>query len=331
MKKKYQNGFFIFGIVVLVVMLTQLDYPAVWANLQRAGYWFFAILGMWIFLYMINTLSWYLIIRSGHKGKSEIGFWWLYKLSITGFALNYATPGGLMGGVPYRIMALSTKVGTERASSSVILYTMTHIFSHFWFWFFSILLYVFTMPMNLFMGILLSVIMAFCLLGLWFFSVGYRDGMAMKVINLLRHFPVIKRWAQKFLEKHDEQLKTIDSQIAALHKQNRSTFFSAVALELLSRTASSLEVYFALLVMTGDVSFPQCILITAFTTLFANMLFFIPLQIGGLEGGYMMSTAGMSMPVNFGIFISLLVRLRELIWTAIGLLLIKLDKTQKRS
>ena len=331
MKKKYQNGFFIFGIVVLIVMLTQLNYAEVWTNLQRAGYWFFAIIGIWIFLYMINTLSWYLIIRSGYKEKSKIGYWWLYKLSITGFALNYATPGGLMGGVPYRIMELSSKVGTERASSSVILYTMTHIFAHFWFWFFSIFLYVLTMPTNLFMGILLSIILVFCVLGIWFFSVGYRDGLAMKVLHLLRHFPIIKRWAQKFLEKHDDELKTIDSQIAALHKQNRSTFFSAVALELICRTASSLEVYFALLVMTGDVSFPQCILITAFTTLFANMLFFIPLQIGGLEGGYMMSTAGMAMPFNYGIFISLLVRLRELIWTAIGLLLIKLDKTSKSS
>ncbi|MBP7984845.1 MAG: flippase-like domain-containing protein, partial [Bacteroidaceae bacterium] len=92
MKKKYQNGFFIFGIVVLIVMLTQLNYAEVWTNLQRAGYWFFAIIGIWIFLYMINTLSWYLIIRSGYKEKSKIGYWWLYKLSITGFALNYATP-----------------------------------------------------------------------------------------------------------------------------------------------------------------------------------------------------------------------------------------------
>lgn len=331
MKKKYQNGFFIFGIVVLVIMITQLDFPMVWANLKRAGYWFFAILGLWVFLYMLNTSAWYLIIRSGRKEKSEVGFWWLYKITVSGFALNYATPGGLMGGEPYRIMALSPKIGTERASSSVILYAMTHIFSHFCFWFFSIFLYIFTMPMNFFMGVLLTAIAAFCILGFWFFAVGYRDGIAVRILKLLRHFPGIKRWAQRFLEKNNEQLKNIDSQIAALHKQNKKTFVSAVALEFACRILGGLEVFFVLLVLTNDVSFTQCVLIMAFTTLFANLLFFIPLQLGGREGGFMMSTVGMAMPASFGIFAGLLVRIRELIWTAIGLLLIKMDKTKRNN
>ena len=33
MKKKYQNGFFIFGIVVLIIMVTQLDFQQVWEGL----------------------------------------------------------------------------------------------------------------------------------------------------------------------------------------------------------------------------------------------------------------------------------------------------------
>ena len=37
MKKKYQNLFFLFGLLVLIIMVTQLDFRTVWAGLKHAG------------------------------------------------------------------------------------------------------------------------------------------------------------------------------------------------------------------------------------------------------------------------------------------------------
>ena len=223
MKKKYQNLFFLFGIAVFVVMLTQLDYREVWSGLRSAGYWFFAVLALWAFLYVFNTATWYIIIRSGSGGKTNINFFWLYKITVSGFALNYTTPCGLMGGEPYRIMALSPKIGAERASSSVILYAMTHIFSHFIFWLLSILIYVCTEPLdNFIVNVILLASLAFCVLGVWFFIKGYRKGMAVRLMNFMRHVPGVKKWARGFIERHKQQLDTIDCQIAALHNQNRN-------------------------------------------------------------------------------------------------------------
>ena len=64
MNKKYQNGFFIFGIVLLAVMVTQLDFNEVWRGLRHAGYWFFAVVALWGVLYVLNTAAWYIIIKS---------------------------------------------------------------------------------------------------------------------------------------------------------------------------------------------------------------------------------------------------------------------------
>lgn len=336
MKKKYQNGFFIFGLVVLIIMVTQLDFREVWQGLKHAGYWFFVVVALWGVLYTFNAGAWYVIIKgvcnqSADKApkvniRRPVPFAWLYKVTVSGFALNYATPGGLMGGEPYRIMELAPKIGTERASSSVILYAMTHIFSHFWFWVLSIFLYIFTQRLTVFMAIILTAIGAFCCLGIWFFMSGYQKGLANRIMNLMRHMPFIKRWARPFVEAHREQLDTIDQQIAALHRQNPRFFLGAVLLELGCRVASALEIFFILLVIMPSVNYLNCILILAFTSLFANLLFFIPLQLGGREGGFLMSTASLGMTASAGIFVALLVRLRELIWTGIGLLLIQIEK-----
>ena len=330
MKKKYQNIFFVFGLAVLALMVTQLDFAQVWSGLSRAGYWFVAVIALWFFLYMFNTASWYVIINNAgdadDKNVKKVGFWWLYKITVSGFALNYATPGGLMGGEPYRIMSLSPKIGTERASSSVILFAMTHIFSHFWFWFLSVLLYVVVHPVGVVMGAMLSVVTLFTLVAIWFFVKGYKKGIAVSILGLLSRFPLVKRWAQGFFERHREQLANIDSQIASLHNQNPKAFVSAVLLELSCRIVSSLEIYFILLVIQPSANYLDSILILAFTSLFANMLFFMPLQLGGREGGFLMSAKGLALTTSAGIFVALIVRVRELIWTAIGLLLIKFDK-----
>ena len=314
---------------MLAIMLTQLDYRQVWDGLRSAGYWFFAVVALWAFLYIFNTATWYIIIKSGSKEKTHINFFWLYKVTISGFALNYTTPCGLMGGEPYRIMALSPKIGTERASSSVILYAMTHIFSHFIFWLLSIFIFIFTEPVNFIEGVVVTVAGAFCVLGIWFFLKGYRKGMAVRLGNLLSHIPGVKKWSKGFVSKHKEQLDTIDRQIAALHNQNRKSFVAAVSLELACRFCSAFEIMFVLLVLMHDVSFAQCVLILAFTSLFANLLFFLPLQLGGREGGFMMSTASLALSASSGIFIALIVRIRELIWTAIGLLMINMEKKKK--
>lgn len=142
MKSTTRNIFFAFGLIAVIVMLFtfKVSFAQLWADICHAGYWLIAILGLWIFLYIMNACTWRIIIRG--SGDCPIPFWKILKLTITGFALNYATPAGLMGGEPYKIMELKPYIGTQRATSSVLLFAMMHIFAHFWFWTSSIAVYL---------------------------------------------------------------------------------------------------------------------------------------------------------------------------------------------
>ena len=134
-KQKVNNLFFLLGVAVVVVMLFTFDvsFVELWEHICHAGYWLIPIVGIWIIIYAINAWAWQCVIKGVTGDEEHISFLRIYKLTITGYALNYSTPVGGLGGEPYRIMELSKDIGNERATSSVILYAMMHMFAHFWF------------------------------------------------------------------------------------------------------------------------------------------------------------------------------------------------------
>ena len=135
MSKKIKNIFFLFGVVAIFIMFvtTDLTWNEIWHSIHKIKEWICVIFLLWVLLYMMNALTWRIILKG--NGCCNISFLKLLKITISGFALNYATPAGLMGGEPYKIFELVPYVGRERATSSVLLFSMMHIFAHFCFWF----------------------------------------------------------------------------------------------------------------------------------------------------------------------------------------------------
>ena len=302
-----------------------MTYEDVVSCLRKAGIWFPVLLLLWMFIYAINAGAWYAIICNGLNGV-KVPFWKVFKYTITGFALNSTTPVGLMGGEPYRIMELKPYVGIEKASSSVILYVMMHIFSHFCFWLFSLLIYILSYynQINRTYVIIMSIFVVACMIGIYFFIKGYRSGMVMKLMRFLQRMPFIKNKITKLIEKKEETFVQIDNQIKDLYRNNKYTFFTSLSLEFIARVVSCLEVYIILLIFSTDASFFDSILILAFTSLFANLMFFSPMQLGAREGGFVMSVALLSIPYSYGVFMALLIRIREVVCVILGIALMKI-------
>ena len=325
MKPLYRNLFFVTGLALLGLMLASLGMPwsEIWVHVCRAGYWLPFNLALWAVIYLMNAASWQLIIND--KEHTRVAFATVYRLTVSGYVLNYVTPLGLLGGEPYRVMELAPLVGRSKAASSVILYSMMHVFSHFWFWLLGVVLFVTVYPVDWGMGLLMGVIGAVSLLVIYFFMRGYRNGLVVKVFRLLSHIPYVCRWSRRFHERHAEALQRIDTQIAALHAQRKSTFYLSLALELLARIVSSVEIYVLMRILTPDVTLVDSILIMAFSSLFSNLLFFMPMQIGAREGSIALVSERLHLTAGYGLFTGLLCRLRELCWTVIGLGLIKVN------
>ena len=341
-KQRLNNLFFVIGIVAVVVMMFTFDvsFAELWQHLTRAGYWLIPILGVWIFIYGMNALAWNCIIKSNCAPDEHVSFMRVFKLTVTGYALNYATPVGGLGGEPYRIMELSKDMSNEHATSSVILYAMMHFFAHFWLWFTSVFFYLALVvtgdvPLTPTIATVLLIIVVFCLLAFYVFSRGYKNGLVVRMIRWLGKVPGLKGWSQRFLDRHTETLQHIDQQIASLHKQDKRAFYTSLLLEYGSRIVQASEIFFMLLLFGIDngggfwglfLTYVHSVLILSFTTLFANMIGFLPMQLGVQEGGFVLSIAALGFSAALGIFVSIICRVREIIWIFIGIMLMKIGK-----
>lgn len=317
-------------------MLLTFEWPDadLWQQVSSSYPLFVSVILLWLPIYLLNAWAWYVIICDG-ANKRRVSFWRVFKYTISGYALNYVTPVGVLGGEPYRIMELTPYVGAAKASSSVILYAMMHIYSHFWFWAFSLVLFVVLYGSLITWPILLVLFLmaAFCGLGIYFFMCGYRNGLALRALGFLGRWPLIGRRIRTFKEHNLDTVHRVDSQIAELHAQRKRTFYLSLSLEFVARVVGCVEVMCIVWMLDehSSITFFDCILMQAFMSLFANLMFFIPLEMGTREGGFAMISGILRMPAAVGVLTGLVTRVRELFWIAIGLLLMKVGVKQNNN
>ncbi len=323
----YKILFFAIGILTLGYMIYGLGWETIWINIQRTGIWFVPVIGSWLVIYALNAFGFKAIIQEPELPKSDLSFLSVLRLTISGYAINYITPFVALGGEPYRIMELKPALGIQKATSSVLLYSLMHMFSHVLFWLVSIFLIVAFVPIN-------DMILAGCglmlvfglVLGYWFIRF-YQKGFTVSTFRILEKIPFIKNKAAAFAREKSDTLHEIDDQIRIFYADRKPRFYASLILEFLARVVGCLEIFFTAQAIGLDMSVIESLVISSGSSLFANLIFFFPMQLGTREGGLALALQSVGYPAVAGVFIGVVMRIRELVWIVIGLVI--MNKTGK--
>ena len=328
--KKYQNYFFLIGVLVLLFMAYKLGFDTISENLRKTGWWFVPIFGVWIAVYLFNAWSLNIIITDKAPESKKISIWRLFRLTISAYAINYMTPLSL-GGEPYKALKLKNDLGAHKATSSVLLYVMMHYVSHFFFWLISIPFFIFLIleVSGVLQWVLWAVFIACILLILWGYSV-FTKGVINTALTIATRIPFFGRKIQIYREKNEHHLVEMDKLISDLYTNRKKDFFASLFVELVSRYISCLEVYFMAIPLAFQLSFIQAYLIVSIATLIANIFFFAPMQMGTREGGFVLATATLALPAGLGVYVGLGTRIRELFWIFVGVIITKIPFPQKQ-
>ena len=324
--KAYKVIFMALGIITLGFMIYKLGYRDILDNIEKTGGWFLPIIGSWLVIYLLNALAFRQIIQEQAIPESNLPFLTVLRLTITGYAINYITPFVALGGEPYRIMELKKFVGIHKATSSVLLYGMMHVFSHIVFWVLSIILILAVLPLDstMMIGLVIGFILGILII-MWFLSI-YKKGFTVNTFLLLQKIPFVKKFATKFLAEKSESLHEVDDQIRILYAERKSRFLMAMVYEILARMVTCAEIYFTAVAIGLNMSISEALIISSASSLFANLIFFFPMQLGVREGGLALALRSVGLPAEAGVFIGIIMRIREIVWIMIGFILMRVSK-----
>lgn len=323
--KTYNSIFLVLGLCTLAWMVYKIGIDTIFQNILKTGIWFLPVIGIWIFIYLLNALAFREIIYEEKLQHTNVALPGVFKVTVTGYAINYITPFIALGGEPYRVMELRQKLNINKATSSVLLYNMLHMLSHIVFWMLSVIvIIIFLRPTGLALAGCIATFIIFFALLYWVF-VKYKKGLLMVTFNWLAGLPFLKKRIQHFIEKRSSNLTEIDNHITELFSLRNGTFYASLFFEFFARVIGCFEIYFIGIALGSNMSVLQAFIISAGSSLFANMIFFSPMQLGAREGGFILAlqSIGFAGAASAGVFMSLVTRIRELVWIFIGLMLVK--------
>lgn len=327
MKPLYRTFFLIFGLCALAVMMWQM--PEGWQSLtahpERLLTYTPLVVGIWLPIYLLNAWAFQLMVNTSDH-ELHLPFRHALKLTISGFAFSYTTPFG-SGGAPYRVMELGRFIGMPRAISSVALYSMMHVFSHFFLWATALVAFLLTRSQQLtsLLWILAVAYLVVFVAAILFFRQAYKHGIMARLFALLFFVPLLQQPARRFYEKRREAFDTIDRNIRFLYEHPRQ-LWGALVMEYFGRVLNAFEFYFILLAFgLTQATLPDALIILGFSSLMGNLLFFLPMQLGAREG-----SLAIIVPMLFrmasgtlGLYVSVFTRIREIFWICLGVILVK--------
>lgn len=311
--KKLRYVFIAVGVFLLVALVRKIGVHTIVDNMTQLGWRFVPILFLSFCWYALYTTGWMQFLNRLGDG---IGFWELFRIKITGEAVNTMTPANFIGGDPMRIYLLrknfplsegaaSVVVDRTLASAATIAIVVLGVVVAF--------LTFDSLPANLKYGVPIAVLV--CMGFITFVLVHQRRGFFSLMLGACKKLGI----REEFSEKTVRRFRDLDAHIIDFYEANHRGFLIALSCHIAGRFMGVLEVYAIGRAVSDDFTFFAALMLTALAPMINVVFAFIPGAFGVMEGAYSGVLYLLHMNPAVGITIQIAKRLRAACWIALGL------------
>jgi len=287
--------------------------------LQVGWYWPLLLLPYGL-VNLLEAVSWKYLLLSRDRIPSLNRLFWL---RLGGEALNQLTPTASLGGEPFKAAALNKHgVSWDEATASVVIHKGILVLSLALYIFLGLALAPFLLPgASSHLNLLSLAALGLAAAGVTFVFLQRRApcSTGLRMLDRLGFCP--PAWKEK-----EETFNNLDARLAGFYREHRGRCLLAFTLFFLSWVLHGVEVYLMFKLLGCPIGWDLAICLDALAMLFTALGFFIPGAVGVQEGGNILLTLGFELGMVLGVAFSILRRLREAFWLALGLLVVAREK-----
>lgn len=272
------------------------------------------LIGLNLLIFALFSLRWWLVLRTQGHQLSLIS---IISYRLAGFGVTYFTPGPQFGGEPLQVYLLKQReqIATSEATASVAVDKLLELLANFSFLLVGMVVLVFggfligkTSVGLIVIPTLLLLVPAAYLIALW----NNKHLISILVCMLEDRFPNHSR-----IKRIRKTLVETENHVSKFFQGNKLGFIAAAALSIGTWIFMVIEFSLMLKFLGVHLTLPQVLI--ALTAARIAFLLPMPAGLGTLEAGQVMAMGLIGVSPVIGISLTLLIRLRDVIFGGVGL------------
>jgi uncharacterized protein (TIRG00374 family) len=302
---------FVLGFILFFVVLNLVDIGELFQHFREFSIFaFLAFMLMSFFRFLIIAYRWKVVL--GAHG-SKISIWSLLSYRLAGFSVSYLTPGALIGGEALRAYLLKREdLKLTKAASSVIIDKFFDLAVYLLFASVGIIIVISFFRINNYSKAIILMVTVAWLIAFSFFLYG-----ALTKKGFFRHiFRFFRLNRIKSLSGFEKKMNETEKNISHFFVNHKREFRRCAVMSFILLLIMFVEYKIATVVFGYEATFVAVFLIICIVGI--SYIFPLPAGLGILEASQASIHALIGFKASQGIALSLIIRLRETIWTGIG-------------
>jgi uncharacterized protein (TIRG00374 family) len=298
------------GLAVIAYLFYQVGPSGVFHSVRMLGWRLpFVLLLPFSVALTLDVLGWRALL-SDHDVPLTV----LLRARLAGEAVNLLTPTAAVGGEPLKAYLLRPYVPFGEGLASVVLDKTTVVAGQVLFLLAALGLAASILPLSSPLMIALGALFMVELGAVSGFIVVQTRGVFGGGGRLLGRMGVAPA------ERYQERLNALDRQLRRSYREHRRRLCGSTLLHAAAWASGAIEIYLVLALLDASPTVVAAFVIDAFGAAVKFASFMIPGSLGVLEGGYVVVFSGLGLGGALGLSYTLIRRLREVTWAALGLL-----------